>query len=207
MLKEWVFYRQAIILYLGACGMLFLNGNFKTYVKEDIDDDFFLTMVGVVGSIGNGFSRLVWNVVFRKGGYKTALSANLYLAIAIYSAIRFTVEVEALYMLLIFLINCCLGGILVSGPTFSQTVFGQRVGSNKYGLYWECFALSNFTQYLFVSQLSKAISFNWIIYIVLAMAVLALPFLVIGKFQGSWNNDPYPLEFKPCTKHENPESQ
>jgi len=55
---------------LVACGLYLLNGNYKTYVKKTINDDEFLTIVGVVGSVANGCSRFLWNVVFLKTGYK-----------------------------------------------------------------------------------------------------------------------------------------
>lgn len=37
-----------------------MNVNYKTYVKYTINDDQFLTIIGVVGSIGSGFSRYAY---------------------------------------------------------------------------------------------------------------------------------------------------
>lgn len=45
------------IIFFGACGPLLLNGNYKVYVKKIISNDEFLTIIGVIGSVGNGFSR------------------------------------------------------------------------------------------------------------------------------------------------------
>jgi hypothetical protein len=39
------------------CGPFLINGNYKTYVKSAINDDYFLTIVGVIGSLANGCSR------------------------------------------------------------------------------------------------------------------------------------------------------
>ena len=47
---------MAIILF-GSSGVFLINGNYKTYVKEEISDDEFLTLIGVIGSVGNGCSR------------------------------------------------------------------------------------------------------------------------------------------------------
>lgn len=45
------------IIFCGSCGVFMLNGNYKTYVKDSIHNDELLTVVGVVGSLGNGCSR------------------------------------------------------------------------------------------------------------------------------------------------------
>ena len=37
-----------------------INGNYKTYVKGQINDDAFLTLAGVLGALANGLSRVVW---------------------------------------------------------------------------------------------------------------------------------------------------
>ncbi len=75
-----------------------------------------------------------------------------------------------------------MGGILVGAPTFLQIVFGQAVGSNAYGIYWEVFGLANLLQYGFVSGLSSKITFDGIIYICLGMSALALIIVVFGNF-------------------------
>lgn len=71
-----------------------LNGNFKTYVKKTIDDDKFLTLIGTIGSIGNGLSRFLWNLMFLKTGYKTVILTIISISIVIYSTIRFTVTIK-----------------------------------------------------------------------------------------------------------------
>lgn len=91
-----------------------------------------------------------------------------------------------MYLFLVFLINCCIGGFLVMTPTFAQIVFGQVTGSNIYGFYWDCFAVANFIQYAYVSQLTDQISFDGIIYICLGMCVVAVPLVIFGKFKGPW---------------------
>ncbi len=81
-----------------------------------------------------------------------------------------------------------MGGILVGAPTFLQIVFGQVVGSNSYGIFWEVFALANLLQYGFVSGLSLLITFDGIIYICLGMSVIAMLIVVLGDFKAPWNN-------------------
>lgn len=52
-----VFWLKAAIIFFGTCGVFLMTGNYKTYVKNTISNDEMLTVVGVVGSIGNGISR------------------------------------------------------------------------------------------------------------------------------------------------------
>jgi hypothetical protein len=73
-------------------GMYLMNGNYKTYVKKTIDDDEFLTLIGVLAGIANGISRFFWNYLFMKTGYRFVMSIILGMAITVYATIRFTVE-------------------------------------------------------------------------------------------------------------------
>lgn len=82
-----------------SCGLYLLNGNYKTYVKKSINDDYFLTIVGAVGAILNGCSRFFWNIYFLKTGYKTVLLTILTISIAVYSTIRFTINIPGAYMI------------------------------------------------------------------------------------------------------------
>ena len=91
--------------------------------------------------------------------------------------------------------NSCLGGIFVITPTAALYIYGQQIGTNIYGIYWETFALSNFVGYLYVSQLSKVIGFDGIIYVCLGMVLIAIPLVLFTKFQGPWENPTINLEY------------
>lgn len=137
-----------------------IAGNYKTYVKQEISDDRFLTTIGAVGAIGNGCSRFLWSVLFNKTGYKFSMLLNISLLLTILGTIRFTVLTSHTgYLFLIFLVNCCLGGFLVITPIFSQIVFGSTTGSNIYGFFWSTYSIANFIQYAYVSTLVELITF------------------------------------------------
>lgn len=126
---------MAIVL-LTACGLYLINGNYKTYVKSSINDDYFLTIVGAIGAVANGCSRFVWNIFFLKTGYKTVMLIILGASITVYSTIRFTVNLKEVYLIEVLVINFCIGGLLVTTPTVAQAIYGIRTGSNIYGFYW-----------------------------------------------------------------------
>lgn len=126
---------MAIVL-LTACGLYLINGNYKTYVKSSINDDYFLTIVGAIGAVANGCSRFLWNIFFLKTGYKTVMLIILGASITVYSTIRFTVNLKEVYLIEVLVINFCIGGLLVTTPTVAQAIYGIRTGSNIYGFYW-----------------------------------------------------------------------
>jgi len=124
------------IVLFAACGLYLINGNYKTYVKASINDDYFLTIVGAIGAVANGCSRFVWNIFFLKTGYKTVMLIILGASITVYSTIRFTVHIEGVYLIEVLIINFCIGGLLGTTPTVVQAIYGQKTGSNIYGFYW-----------------------------------------------------------------------
>ena len=110
----------------------------------------------------------------------------LTLVVIVCVTIRFTVHIEGLYMFIVFVMNCCVGGFQVTTPTVSQTIYGHRIGSQLYGFFWCCLALSNFISYLLVAYLSKQTGFDVVIYICLGMSMASIPIIIFTKFQGPW---------------------
>jgi hypothetical protein len=124
----WVFWRLAALVLLVACGLYMMYGNYKTYVKKTINDDSFLTLIGAIASISNGFCRILWNILFLKTGYKTVMIIIISLSIAVFSSLKYTTSTKGVYMLEIVVVNLCIGGLLVTTPTVVQIIFGQRTG-------------------------------------------------------------------------------
>ena len=89
-----VFWMHIIIIVLGSCGNLFINTNYKLYAKDKIDSDSFLTLVGLIGSVGNGVSRFFWSSLFNRIGYKLIMTLMLLINIICLATIRFSVETK-----------------------------------------------------------------------------------------------------------------
>ena len=71
----------------GANFGLMISVNYKTYVKAKITDDKYLTMIGYVGAIACGLSRIIWGTVLERDTFKF-----LYYSLAIVNAfLAFTV--------------------------------------------------------------------------------------------------------------------
>lgn len=172
-----------------------MSGNYKTYVKKEINDDKFLTLVGVVGSVVNGFSRIGWSVYFLKTGYKTVVMTIVVISVIVFATLRFTVHTKGAYLFLMLLMNLAIGGIQSSNPSLAQYMFGQRMGEYYYGLFWCTVAVANFIEFIYVSELGLVLEFNYLIYICLGMSLLAVPIVFFSTFQGPWKNPTYQLEY------------
>ncbi len=193
--RSKVFLITILIVLLGSCGCFLINGNYKTYVRTVIHDDKFLTTVGVMGAVGNGCSRFLWNLFFSKTGFKTVCLVILSICAFVLSTIRFTTSLKEIYLIEVFLINSCLGGLFVLTPTAAICIYGSKTGTNIYGIYWSVFSLANLFGYFYVSQLSKLIGFDGTIYVCLGMVLCAFPLVIFNKFQGPWENDTAHLEY------------
>ncbi len=123
-LKSRVFWITMALLFISSCGSFLLNGNYKTYVKKTIRDDNFLTIIGVIGCVGNGCTRFFWSLFYSKTGFKTVLLTIMAIQIIVFSTIKFTTSQQEIYIIEIFLANCCIGGYLVATPTAMQNIYG-----------------------------------------------------------------------------------
>lgn len=172
-----------------------MEGNYKTYVKKYINDDHFLTLTGVAGSVVNGTSRFMWSLIFSKTGYKSVALSIVAISVLVFSVIRFTIYTKGAYMFMFILVNFGVGAIQVSNPSLVQYMFGQRMGENCYGFFWCSVAVANFIEYIYVSQLGLILEFNYLIYICLGMSLLVIPIILLSTFQGPWKNPTEYLEY------------
>ena len=78
---------------------------------------------------------------------------------------------------------------MVTAPTFSQAVFGPIIGSKIYSFYWLSIATANFIGFGLVQAFAVSIGFKVIIYICLALSIVAIPFIILSKFEGPWKNN------------------
>lgn len=86
------------MFFFGSAGIFLVTSNYKTFVKTTITDDEFLTLIGVIGGIANGCSRIFWNLLFSKTGFKTVILTVFTLSMIVFATIRFTVEIKGAYL-------------------------------------------------------------------------------------------------------------
>jgi MFS family permease len=92
-------------------------------------DDYTLTMIGSLGSIANGLSRMFWGPVQDKTSflfvYRTVLAMELAVCLSLYWAVTISPWV---YMIVIFFSFVCLGAHFVMFPGLVLKVFGMKAG-------------------------------------------------------------------------------
>lgn len=177
---------MALCVVLGSFGDLILNGNYKTYVKKQITDDEYLTLIGTIGAIANGCTRFFWNMLLKAIDFRLSISTIMLLNVIIFAVINYTLNFRELYCFIIFLANSSLGGLFVIVPTICLEFFGDEIGAGIYSFYWICFSLSNFIGYLLVSRLSLLIGIENILYVAIGGCVIVLVIMAAYKFKPQW---------------------
>jgi hypothetical protein len=138
--------------------------------------------MGAVSSLGNGFSRIFWGMLFKCTGYKFVTSLNFLLQIIVYSSFRYAVHYPGAYLFLILLNGICVGGNIAVTPTYCQIVFGIKWGSKVFGFYIISLSIANFLQYGLLIGVAPLISLDGVLYICLGIVILALFILIITDF-------------------------
>jgi len=107
-------------------------------------DDYTLTLIGSMGSIANGLSRMFWGPVQDKTGflfvYRTVLALELIVCLSLYWSVTVSPFV---YMIVIFFGFVCLGAHFVMFPGIILKVFGMRAGGQLYSILYTAYALAS----------------------------------------------------------------
>lgn len=78
---------------LGSNFGLLISGSYKSYGKKYIHDDKYLSLIGAVGSMGNGLSRIFWATMLDKFDFKCLYSALLILNGFLAMTVNYAVQV------------------------------------------------------------------------------------------------------------------
>ncbi|KAL4508394.1 hypothetical protein ABPG72_003698 [Tetrahymena utriculariae] len=186
-LKTKEFYISQFIILL-ACGLgLLISGNYKKYGQQNFTNDQVLTIIGSVASAANGCSRFLWASLLDKISFRKVISVILVAQIILSVTLQFSVKDEYFYLVWVFFVSCCLGGLFGIYPVYSTLLFGSRVGSEIYGTYWLSVSAANFIQFGLVYNSEKNIHFSGIFYIYFAFNILALIVVIFAKMQLDWS--------------------
>lgn len=132
-----------------------ISVNYKSYVKEKIADDKYLTLVGSFGAIACGLSRILWGYFLEKQTFKaiyyTVCIVNAFLSFTVY----YISGIKELYFAYVVLSYICYGGNLGIFPAVTSQIFGVRYGPQIYGILFYAFPVSNFIQYLLVNYINQ----------------------------------------------------
>lgn len=91
-------------------------------------------MVGSISSVGNCLARIGWGLLSDLFPFKIVILSNVILTMILTITIRFIAGIEAAYMIWVFLIFFCFGGLFTIFPKQTNKMFGSKFGSSIYGV-------------------------------------------------------------------------
>jgi hypothetical protein len=108
-LKSWKFWSMWLMIFCSACFGIFMVNTYKP-LGSLYYDDLYLTFVGGMGSVANGFSRFFWATMMDYQGFKKAYGALLILHVIVACSFYYVIKVKALYIIWVCLAYFCYGG-------------------------------------------------------------------------------------------------
>jgi hypothetical protein len=103
-----------------------------------------LTICGAFAAVANGFSRPLWSNLLDKYSFRNIFSKLLVCIIVLSVIYRLAFIHRVGYLIWVFLCHCTFGGVMAMFPVLSGQLFGTKVSSLLYGVYWYAFGVSNF---------------------------------------------------------------
>lgn len=135
-LKRPIFYTLFFIFFVAATTRAFIRALYKAFGLEEVaDDDLFMTIVLVTGSVASLIARVLWGFLADTTSFKfafvlqaafmTCLMATLYSTSAMY---------KVMYLLWMMGINFCIGGYFSIFPVAIAQIFGRDNVGLVYGM-------------------------------------------------------------------------
>jgi len=156
-----------------------MSVNYRTFAKEDILDDKYLTLIGSIGAIACSFSRFIWGIILEKSTFKAIYGLLSIINALLAFSVFYIVASKNIYFIYVILAYLCYGGHLGMFPAVTSQIFGIRYGPQIYGILFYAFPASNFVQYLLMNYVSQG---YWIIYKISGLMSVGA-FLIIKRIE------------------------
>ncbi|KAL4478056.1 hypothetical protein ABPG72_013495 [Tetrahymena utriculariae] len=193
-IKTKYFYFVVLTSFLTGSIGLCISGNYKTYGKEYISDDAFLTLIGSLSGITNGVTRPFWSALLDKYKFKDCYAVVCIVQIILCVTFQFAVKHNTFYLFWVIITMGTFGGTFGMLLALCAQFFGTAVGSEVYGIVWYGYAGANFLQFALVALVKDSIDFPGIFYIFAGMNGLSLIWLRIMDYSPNWK--PYHEKIK-----------
>ena len=159
-------------------GSLSTAGVYKSFglTHANLNDDAFLSMVGGLGALCNGFGRLFWGTIMDTFGFQypfMILTAMQSIFLILYSKLVFS---RTLFTLATMVILFALGGTFSMMPSAVSMFFGAADGPAIYGVLFTAFAFSSIAGQVGAKELVK--SFGWNEFFVFCGAISTLAHII-----------------------------
>ena len=91
-------------------------------------------ILGILFGVVNGTSRFIWGHLLDKFGFKILMYILTFLEIISSCTIYFTVQYDALYIMMVLIVAACLGGNFCCISPLYTLIYGIEVGPQMYAL-------------------------------------------------------------------------
>lgn len=130
-------------------------------------------MVGGLGAIINGVSRIVWGVIADKIGFKNSFRALTLLQILALLSYPFSTQSKLTFTLNTSLLFFCLAGNFALMPPATQKMFGPKNGAVVYGILFSAFAIASVVGGTMTKMLSIQYGWNRVFHLLAGLSLLA----------------------------------
>lgn len=120
------FYILFASAFFSSAYCLYIPASFKIFGSERIQDDHYLAVVGSVGSLCNGFSRLAWAYLFDWTTFKKTYSILLFIQLVVSCSMYYASCHAGVYMFAVAVSFLCEGGHFAIFPAIYAKKFGRK---------------------------------------------------------------------------------
>lgn len=126
---------------------LFVAFNYKEYGGLYIKDDKYLSLLGSLGSVGNGLFRMFWGVMMDLLSFRKIKLIMIGIFIASCVSIKWAVQEQASYLITIVMVYGAYGGLYSIYPTQTVRMLGRQLGPKLYYITFLGFSSGGILQY------------------------------------------------------------
>ena len=148
---------------LGVCHLFygyFYTNVYKDYGKEYINDDKFLTLVGAIAALFNGFFKLLWASLLDYYPFRRIYGGLILLEIGLIVLINVAVYNKWAFMVVTCLTYMCDGSLTSMLPALTVQQFGLIRGPQIYSYLFSVFGLSCLMSIFVVTNFKHALGYT-----------------------------------------------
>ena len=156
---------------------LFVAFNYKEYGLYFINDDRYLSILGSIGSVGNGVFRMFWGVVMDLMPFKKVKYIMIAIFLVSCSTIVWAVKSNAAYLITVLITYGAYGGLYSVYPTQTVRMLGRNLGPKLYYITFLGFSFGAILQFIahkYLVEQYKIDGYTYCFIIFGAMQLMAL---------------------------------
>ena len=166
----------AISVLFATMPLNFVSAIFKFYAenKPNLNNDVYLTALAATGSFISSFTKVGWGVWSDRTSFKFTFGVLILIEAITMSLLAVSSNSKVFYMLNIIIIWICFGGVYVLIPTVCSKIYGNKTGTQIYGVIDLFMSLGTVLQYFFMSIFLNLLSFDSLFYIMASLPAITL---------------------------------